>query len=71
MMENQYLILKYKEPNVLHLYLFIVEYLNKKKLSISNDILAIVDGLNNKIIRFFDMSTGKAMNFTVEHTLEI
>lgn len=48
-----------------------VEFLNRKKLSISNDILAIVDGVNNKIIRFFDMSNGKPMNFTVEHTLEV
>ena len=27
----------------------IVEYLNKKKISISQDILAIVDGANNKV----------------------
>ena len=47
------------------------EYLNKKKLSISNDILAIVDGSNSKIIRFYDMTNGKPLNFTVEHTLEI
>lgn len=53
-----------------HLYV-LVEFLNRKKLSISNDILAIVDGANNKIIRFYDMSNGKVMNFTVDHTLEI
>lgn len=47
------------------------DFLNKKKLSISNDVLAIIDGANNKLIRFYDMCTGKPMNFTIDHTLEI
>ena len=47
------------------------EFLSKKRLSISNDILAVVDSSNNKAIKFFDMSNGKIMNFTVEHTMEI
>jgi intraflagellar transport protein 80 len=52
-------------------YNLLDEFLSKKRLSISNDILAVVDSSNNKIIRFFDMSNGKPMNFTVEHTLEV
>jgi intraflagellar transport protein 80 len=45
--------------------------LSRKRLSISNDILAIVAGTNSKSIRFFDMMNGKPLNFTVEHSLEI
>ena len=49
----------------------LVEFLNKKKISISNDILAIIDGMNNKIIKFYDMSNGKSLNFNIDHSLEI
>lgn len=33
--------------------------------------MALVDGANSKIVRFYEMSSGKPLNFTVEHTLEI
>lgn len=47
------------------------ECLRSSKLSISQDILAIIDGANQKIIRFFDIHSGKQMNFSLEHSLEI
>lgn len=49
----------------------IVEHLSHKKIAISNDLLALVDGGNNKLVRFYEMNSGKALNFTVEHSLEI
>jgi intraflagellar transport protein 80 len=39
--------------------IILVEYLSRKKISISNDILAIIDGNNSKLIKFYDMSNGK------------
>lgn len=51
--------------------LIIVEHLSHKKLAISNDLLGIVDGANNKIVKFYEMNSGKPLNFQVEHTLEI
>jgi len=35
------------------------EFLNYFKISISPDILAIIDGSSNKIVRFFEVLTGK------------
>lgn len=51
--------------------IFLVEYLSRKKISISNDVLAIIDGNNSKLIKFFDMSNGKQLNFSIDHSLEI
>ncbi|CAD8115923.1 unnamed protein product [Paramecium primaurelia] len=47
------------------------EHLSHKKIAISNDLLALVDGGNNKVVKFYEMNSGKALNFTVEHSLEI
>jgi len=47
------------------------EALNKKKLSISQDILAIIDTSNSKIVKFFEVQSGKPSNFTLEHSLDI
>lgn len=40
-------------------YYFIVEHLSYKKIAISNDLLALVDGANNKLVKFFEMNSGK------------
>ena len=48
-----------------------VEFLNKRLVSLSPDVVAIVDTSNTKIVRVFDMSSGKPAATTIEHTLEI
>ena len=47
------------------------EVLNSQKLAISQDVLAIVDGLKPKTVSFFDIVSGNKLNFTLDHTLEI
>lgn len=37
----------------------LVEYLSKKRIALSQDVLAIVDGTNSKKILFFDVNNGK------------
>ncbi len=45
--------------------------MSKKKISLSLDILAIIETTNNKMIKFYEIATGKPLNFTVEHSLSI
>lgn len=45
--------------------------MNKKKISISQDILALIDTSNAKIVRFYEVQTGKPTNFFLEHSLDI
>ncbi|EAR82753.3 intraflagellar transporter (macronuclear) [Tetrahymena thermophila SB210] len=47
------------------------ELLNSQKLSISQDVLAIVDGIKPKNISFYDIASGNKLNFTLDHSLEI
>lgn len=47
------------------------DFLNRKKLSISQDILAIIDTNNSKFVKFFEVQTGKPTNFVLEHNLDI
>ena len=61
MMEDRFPILKFQEQNVIHLNL--VEYLSNKKIALSQDILAIVDGSNSKKVLFFDVTNGKQMTY--------
>eukprot|EP00357_Protocruzia_adherens_P036295 CAMPEP_0115012696 /NCGR_PEP_ID=MMETSP0216-20121206/24908_1 /TAXON_ID=223996 /ORGANISM="Protocruzia adherens, Strain Boccale" /LENGTH=748 /DNA_ID=CAMNT_0002381837 /DNA_START=628 /DNA_END=2874 /DNA_ORIENTATION=+ len=48
-----------------------VEFLNQRTLTLSHDILAFVDTSNAKIIRLFDVVSGKPLPKTIEHSLEI
>ena len=45
--------------------------MSKKKIALSPDILAVIEGTNNKLIKFFEISSGKPINFTLEHTINI
>lgn len=49
----------------------IVEFMNKKRIALSPDILGVIEATNNKLIRFFEIATGKPINFTLEHSLNI
>lgn len=48
-----------------------VEFLNKRHISISSDVLAIIDPTNPKIVRIFDILSGKASAQFIEHSTEI
>jgi len=48
-----------------------VEFLNKRHLSISADVLALIDPMKPKIIRVFDITSGKPSATQVEHSTEI
>ncbi len=42
-----------------------VEFMSRKKIAIASDIIAVIESTNNKIIRFFEIATGKPLSFTV------
>ena len=48
-----------------------VEFLNKRVVSLSTDVITILDTSNTKIIRVFDVTSGKPGAVGIEHTLEI
>lgn len=45
--------------------------MSKKKIALSSDILAVIESTNPKMIKFYEIATGKPLNFTVEHTLPV
>jgi len=47
------------------------EFLNRKRVTMSNDIVAVIDGTNNKLIKFFELANGKPLNFNIDHVLDI
>jgi intraflagellar transport protein 80 len=48
-----------------------VEFLNKRHISISSDVLAIIDPINSKIVRIFDVMSGKPAAQIIEHSTEV
>jgi intraflagellar transport protein 80 len=48
-----------------------VEFLNSRHLSVSSDILAVIDPTNSKIVRIFDIISGKPSTVNIEHSTEI
>jgi len=47
------------------------DFLNKKKISIAQDILALIDTSNPKLVKFFEVQSGEPSNFVLEHSLDI
>lgn len=45
--------------------------MSRKRLSISSDIIAVIESTNVKMIHLYEIATGKPLNFTVEHTLPV
>ena len=45
--------------------------MSKKKIAISSDIIAVVESTNPKMVKFYEIATGKPLNFTVEHSLPV
>jgi intraflagellar transport protein 80 len=48
-----------------------IEFLNARHLSLSSDILAVIDPTNQKIVRIFDIISGKPSTVNIEHSAEI
>lgn len=48
-----------------------VEFLNKRHISLSSDVLAVVDPSNPKLVKTYDIRSGNAMNNNIEHSSEI
>jgi intraflagellar transport protein 80 len=48
-----------------------VEFLNSGFLSLSTDIVAVVDTSNTKLVKLFDLMSGKPLSQNFEHNLEI
>jgi len=48
-----------------------VDFLNARHLSISSDVLALIDPANNKQVKIIDITSGKPSNIQVEHSTEI
>lgn len=48
-----------------------VEFLNSRHLSLSGDVLAMIDPMNSKIVRIFDIVSGKPSQQMIEHSAEI
>ena len=48
-----------------------VEFLNKRHLSLSGDVLALIDPMKPKFVRIFDITSGKPAAQHIEHSTEI
>ncbi len=48
-----------------------LKFLSKKKISLSHDIIAVIDQMNSKIIRLYDIQSGKQQSFSLDHGLDI
>lgn len=48
-----------------------VEFLNKNSISVSSDVIGLIDTSNTKIIRIFEVSNGSPTNINIENSNEI
>jgi intraflagellar transport protein 80 len=48
-----------------------IEFLNKRHISLSTDVLALIDPMSPKVIRIFDIMSGKMAAENIEHSAEI
>jgi len=48
-----------------------LKFLSRKKISLSHDIIAVIDQMNSKIIRLYDVQSGKQQSFSLDHGLDI
>ena len=48
-----------------------VEFLNQRHISLSSDVLAVIDPSNPKMVRVFDIQSGKDTNTPIQHSTEI
>lgn len=48
-----------------------VEFLNHRHISLSSDVLAVIDPSNPKMVKTFDIMSGKATSTQIQHSCEI
>lgn len=48
-----------------------VEFLNQRHISLSSDVLSVIDPSNPKLVKIFDIMSGKPTNVPMEHSTEI
>jgi intraflagellar transport protein 80 len=48
-----------------------IEFLNKRHISLSTDVIALIDPMSPKVIRIFDIMSGKMEAANIEHSAEI
>jgi len=48
-----------------------VEFLNARHIALSSDVLALIDPMDPKVVRVFDIVSGKPSTVTITHTTEI
>ena len=48
-----------------------VEFLNARHISLSADVLALIDPSDPKVVRIFDIISGKPSTVTITHSTEI
>jgi len=48
-----------------------IEFLNKRHISLSSDVLTLIDPMSPKVVRIFDILSGKMTAENIEHTTEI
>lgn len=48
-----------------------IEFLNKRHISLSSDVLALIDPMSPKVVRIFDIMSGKMAAENIEHKTEI
>jgi len=48
-----------------------IEFLNKRHISLSSDVLALIDPMSPKVVRIFDIMSGKMAAENIEHSTEI
>jgi intraflagellar transport protein 80 len=48
-----------------------VEFITRRHISLSGDVLAVIDPTNPKIVKIFDVMSGKASSVQIEHSTEI
>lgn len=47
------------------------DQLNKNKISVSPDVIAVIDSTNNKVLKMYDVMSGKPLGNQIEHKNEI
>ena len=47
------------------------EFINSQSISLSNDALAVIDKVDKRIVRIFDVVTGKQLTTPITHSLEV
>lgn len=45
--------------------LILVEFMSRKRVALSPDVLAVIESTNPKMVRFYEVATGKPLTYTI------